>query len=162
MFHNQFCHVVHSKAQFYLKRDISTSFYARYINLKLSDNPRHNIQSWHPPFPPLIERPFQARHLCAPDARGVTGRPGRPLPYICESGAECGRVRNSQGTILWPWYTFWCFGKPNWTIGLAAKMILGNKTRTSKNGNLGNRLNQSKMDKNRWKWIKMDGPKWLK
>ena len=34
------------------------------------------------PFPPLIKRPFQARHLCAPDARGVTGHPGRPLPYI--------------------------------------------------------------------------------
>ena len=86
MFHNQFCHVVHSKAQFYLNYDISTSFYARYINLKLNDNPRHNIQSWHPPFPPLIERPFQARHLCAPDARGVTGRPGRPLPYIRDEG----------------------------------------------------------------------------
>ena len=43
-------------------------------------------------------------------------------------------VQNSQDTFLWPWYTFWWFGQPNWTIGLAVMIVI--KLKPEKN-NLG-------------------------
>ena len=108
-------------------------------------------KKWQP-FAP--HQPPKNRKTCFDFLRGGWGAKGchflfeAPWGSWGESGAYWAWVQNSQGTILWPWYTFLCFGKSNWTIGLVAMMFWSNKTQTSKMGNMRNWLNQLRMDKN--------------